>query len=83
MVELALLLLFVLALMDGLVKLASKVSITKIKGFCVNSLLIAAAICNPPCANGGSCIAPNVCNCGNGFTDTQSGCTGKNVIRLL
>lgn len=39
------------------------------------TILFSAAVCNPPCANGGHCIAPNVCNCGSGVTDTQSGCT--------
>ena len=43
--------------------------------------LFLAAVCNPPCANGGHCIAPNVCNCGSGVTDTQSGCKG--VCHLL
>lgn len=56
----------------------------QIKGVINNYLIIAVAICDPPCTNGGHCIAPNMCNCGSGFTNTQSGCTGNNhlIIKL-
>lgn len=29
------------------------------------------AICKPPCKNDGVCIAPGVCNCTEGWMDTQ------------
>ena len=29
---------------------------------------VAIAICNSSCANGGTCIAPNTCNCLAGWT---------------
>ena len=36
-------------------------------------LLIFLAICEQPCENGGWCIAPNQCQCPNGFTGTSCG----------
>ena len=30
-------------------------------------IMIWAAICRPPCANGGECVRPGYCSCRNGF----------------
>lgn len=43
------------------------------------SFVPSAALCNPVCRNGGTCIKPNICACPSGFYGSQCQ-IGKTVI---